>query len=348
MQITTEQIHKFLTGGCTAAEAEVVAAFLRNNPEILNSYLQADWDSTSDEGQLPSEESREMYLQILQQLPLKKQPLFSVKKMGLVAAAALLLGVVLLSLPGKKQPVKEMARATLQPTPDSSAKTTWVIHYNESYQKEKIILPDSTTVVLAGKSQISYPPVFAANKREIKMQGQVYFDVHKNQSKPFTVYAGNTATTALGTSFCINMRKKDVTIKLFTGKVMIKPVHARAKGWDTAIYLVPGEQLQYDISTTSTTISLFNKKTANDESPQTTTALSFNNDPITTVLDKLSEKYKVSILYNKKEISGISFTGTVLPGDSLPVILNIIGKMNGFETDQENGAFIIKKTSVLK
>ncbi|MBS0026505.1 FecR family protein [Chitinophaga sp. 22321] len=342
MQITKQQIQQFLDAACTGEEASAIAAYLKNNPEILNSYLQEEWNASTDEGRLTPAEGKMMYQEILQQLPIKKTPVFTLKKTRWVAAAVVLFLAGITALSTKKQHTAKMAQA-LPVQPDSAhTEQEWKVYLNATGQKKKITLQDSTIVVLSAKSQISCKQPFPANKREIKMKGQVYFDVHKNQSKPFTVYAGNTVTTALGTSFCINMCEKEVTIKLFTGKVMIKPVHGSARGWDSTIFLLPGEQMQYHISKDNIAISAFNKK-APDHTPLHSTILSFNNEPIGTVLDKLSEQYNVAIHYNKKEISGIAFTGTVLPGDSLPVILKIIGKMNRFDITQANGIFTISK-----
>lgn len=342
MQITTENIYRFLNEDCTEEEAIAIAAYLKDNPDILNSYLQSDWHTSADEGQLSPAESKEMYQAIRQQLMVKKRPPFSFKKIGWAAAAAVLLAIAMISLITKKEPVNKIAQARLVQVNTNITKNEWKIYFNDTDKKKKITLEDSTIVVLAAKSQIICQQPFPTNRREIKMKGQAYFDVYKNQSKPFTVYAGNTATTVLGTSFCINMNEKEVTIKLFTGKVMIKPVHPAQKGWDSTIYLLPGEQLQYHISKDDIAISAFNKKIP-DHALQPSTTLSFNNEPIEEVLEKLSEKYNISIYYNKKEIRGIAFTGTVLPGDSLAVILNIIGKMNRFEINQANGSFTIRK-----
>lgn len=346
MQITKEKIQQFLSGGCTAAEADEIAAWLRNNPEVLNSYLEQDWQTVSDEGQLSPDESKAMYQQLLQQLSLKKSSIFTIKKMGLVAAASLLCLVVVTLYNVSKQPATKVAEITTTIAPATTA-PTWTVCENNGPKKKKITLPDGSIAVLSGNSRISYQQPFPANKRDINMNGQVYFSVHKDQSKPFTVYAGNTATTALGTAFRIHMQQKEITIQLFNGKVRIQPLPGTTKGWDSTLYLMPGEQLQYNISKSSTTISTFIKNTAHEEILPTTT-LSFNNEPIDKVFDKLSAKYKVTILYNKKEINGISFTGSVMEKDSLPMILHIIGKMNGLETDQQNNAFIIKKTAVPK
>ena len=66
---------------------------------------------------------------------------------------------------------------------------------------------------------------FQNNKREIYLEGEAYFKVAKDKTKPFTVFAGALATTALGTQFRITAKKNtpgNITVKLFTGKVAIR------------------------------------------------------------------------------------------------------------------------------
>ncbi len=51
----------------------------------------------------------------------------------------------------------------------------------------KLTLPDGTRVWLNAESSIKYPVVFESNKREVSVTGEVYFEVAKNPSKPFSV-----------------------------------------------------------------------------------------------------------------------------------------------------------------
>ena len=45
--------------------------------------------------------------------------------------------------------------------------------------------------------------LFPPDKREIFLKGEAKFIVAKNKKKPFTVYTGMLATTALGTIFTV-------------------------------------------------------------------------------------------------------------------------------------------------
>jgi ferric-dicitrate binding protein FerR (iron transport regulator) len=51
---------------------------------------------------------------------------------------------------------------------------------------------------------LSYPEEFKGEEREVTVKGEAYFEVTKSASKKFSVHAGNTKITVLGTSFNVN------------------------------------------------------------------------------------------------------------------------------------------------
>lgn len=65
----------------------------------------------------------------------------------------------------------------------------------------KLILADGTRVWLNSESQLTYPVTFPANERRIKLEGEAYFEVEPDKTRPFIVEIQNTAIQVLGTSF---------------------------------------------------------------------------------------------------------------------------------------------------
>lgn len=82
-------------------------------------------------------------------------------------------------------------------------------------------LPDSTLVWLNTDSEIIWKSDFGNKNREIILIGEAYFDVTRNESRPFVVHAGSTVTTVLGTSFNLtaNDSSSTVEIAVVSGKV---------------------------------------------------------------------------------------------------------------------------------
>jgi transmembrane sensor len=68
-------------------------------------------------------------------------------------------------------------------------------------QKTSVVLPDSSMVWLNSGSSIRYSSDFNKTRREIIMNGEAYFEVHKNKSKRFRVKSGILDIDVYGTAF---------------------------------------------------------------------------------------------------------------------------------------------------
>lgn len=99
----------------------------------------------------------------------------------------------------------------------------WVSIVNDSDQTDTVQLPDQTTVHLFAHSSLQYRDNFSATARDIYLEGKGFFDVVRDTSRPFSVYAGGTKTTALGTSFTVDARaaEQHTAVELHSGKIVI-------------------------------------------------------------------------------------------------------------------------------
>ncbi len=87
----------------------------------------------------------------------------------------------------------------------------------------KLTLPDGTKVWLNAASSITYPIAFSGKTREVRITGEVYFEVAKNKQKPFIVKTHKENITVLGTQFNINSYSDEPFTKtsLIEGSVSI-------------------------------------------------------------------------------------------------------------------------------
>ncbi len=86
-----------------------------------------------------------------------------------------------------------------------------------------IVLSDDSKVILEPFSSLKYPTCFAKNQREVVLKGEAFFDIQRDTTKPFVVYANETITKVLGTSFTIKAfeGEKEVEVAVKTGKVAV-------------------------------------------------------------------------------------------------------------------------------
>ncbi|WP_080903900.1 FecR family protein [Parabacteroides sp. Marseille-P3160] len=106
-----------------------------------------------------------------------------------------------------------------------------------------ITLPDSTRLHINIGSIISYnKSSFNHRKREVRLEGEAFFDVAKNPDKPFIIYTDKLTTTVKGTSFNIKAYKEleENSISVRNGLVEI------SDGEKKLTLLTINEQLTYN------------------------------------------------------------------------------------------------------
>jgi ferric-dicitrate binding protein FerR (iron transport regulator) len=81
-------------------------------------------------------------------------------------------------------------------------------------------------VQLNRNSKISFPEEFEGDERNVTLEGEAYFEIKKQSTKRFNVYAGNTKTTVLGTKFGVNAYEdvEEVEVTVYEGKVAFEDV----------------------------------------------------------------------------------------------------------------------------
>ncbi|MFI5125063.1 MAG: FecR family protein [Chitinophagales bacterium] len=360
MQISETLIEKFLNGRCTKTEAAFVSRYFRKHPEAANKYLISNWDSADAESELPYNYKELMLLEI-------RKKTFQSKARGAgrtyvriglrvaVAAASVMLiywGFRQIQPENvKKEKITLAELPAGNPVKFTHKRETageWKLNTNHTDQKLKMKLEDGSVVTLLPRSSIRYASHFTDNtsqKRDVYLQGQAFFDVARDKSRPFTVYAGNMSTTVLGTSFSVQESEIGVLVKLYSGKVMVHTGthHAEAR----EIFLSPGEELRYDSGENLATVSHFIiekpvRKILNASSSDDNRDLTFDNAALPDVINKLISHYHTPIVYDKTELSDMYFSGQVLESDSLSVILKVIANMNGLQITQTNEGFMVQ------
>ena len=81
----------------------------------------------------------------------------------------------------------------------------WVSVATVSGQLKDVYLPDSTLISMAGNSTLRYDvKKYGKERRVVEMTGKAFFQVKRNEARPFSVHTAMTEVTVLGTSFQIS------------------------------------------------------------------------------------------------------------------------------------------------
>ena len=344
MKITHTLIQQFLENQCTAAEAEAVARHLKKRPELMAMYLKSSWDAAGKENGVPAGYAEEMRKAINAQIGKHTRV---IRFRWLVAAASLIIvatAVRLLTLE-TKTPAQTLAKVERQP----AAPARWKVLANTSARACSIKLEDGSVVKLAPKAVIKYQEPFGQQgQRSIYMEGEADFDVAHDKKRPFTVYTKLFSTIALGTIFRVSETAMGCNIKLFQGKVLIKSLMDTLKGWKQDIILLPGNEMKYSLEKGAVSVNQFNtvhkqhsQPGNNGNSNKDEATMVFDNTALPDVMKTLTTKYHSPIFYDEEQLKGKYFSGEVLKGDSLSVLLNVIANMNGLKVTKKKDIYII-------
>jgi transmembrane sensor len=348
MKITHTLIQQFLENQCTAAEAEAVARHLKRHPELMAMYLKSSWDAAAAENGMPAGYAAEMREAINAQIGKHSR---IIRFRWLVAAASLLVvaTAVWLFTPKAKMPAQYLAKAATQPALSPAA---WKLQTNTTAKAYSLKLEDGSVVKLAPKAVIKYQGPFGQQgQRNIYLEGEAEFDVAHNEKKPFTVHTKLFSTIALGTAFRVSETAMACNVKLFRGKVLIKPLMGKLKGWKQDVILLPGHEMKYSLEKGAVSVNPFNtvakpisQPRNNGYSNKDEGTLVFDNTALPDVMKILITKYHAPISYDEEQLKGKYFSGEVLKGDSLSVLLNVIANMNGLQVTKKEDAYIITQS----
>lgn len=85
--------------------------------------------------------------------------------------------------------------------------------------QQKVTLPDGSSVLMNAESRLSYKPYWWHIQRQVKLEGEAYFEVKKGDR--FTVVSKKASTSVLGTSFNIYARNDGYETTCLTGRVKV-------------------------------------------------------------------------------------------------------------------------------
>lgn len=84
---------------------------------------------------------------------------------------------------------------------NSSRKTSRSVVQTKKGSKSMTTLPDGTKVWINADTKITYDKIFGEKTREIELEGEAYFEVVKDQDRPFIVHTNEMEVRVIGTAF---------------------------------------------------------------------------------------------------------------------------------------------------
>lgn len=207
--------------------------------------------------------------------------------------------------------------------------------------KTQLSLPDGTKVWLNAGSKISYTNSFNKENRDIKLDGEAYFDVAHNKNMPFIIHPDNKLSIkVLGTAFNVKAYSNEGTVEttLERGSLLVvdnenDTNEAKLKPQQRAIFV----KEQGNVNLSDKELGLINNEvdkyrgkfivSDNVESQVFTSwkenKLVFRNESFASLVVKLERWYGTSIVVKDKEILKYHFNGSI-ENETLTDVMNII------------------------
>ncbi len=198
-------------------------------------------------------------------------------------------------------------------------------------QNSLINLTDGSRIWLSAGSSISYLENFTPSSREIKLEGEAYFEVAKDSCRPFTVYSGDISTTALGTSFNINYFQENgfTDVALLTGKAFVEH-HIELNTNEKDVILAPGEVVRLENQKLTKTLFEPGSATCWKEG-----VIKFKDASFQNVKGTLERMYSIEIKTSNSSKHAWSYNGN-FDNENLNLVLKKIALTEGFDYSIEN------------
>jgi ferric-dicitrate binding protein FerR (iron transport regulator) len=192
-------------------------------------------------------------------------------------------------------------------------------------------LPDGTTVTLNRNASISYPKSFTGNTREVKLNGEAFFNVTPDKSKPFIIHANEADVRVVGTSFNVKSSASFTQVIVETGIVQVTK---KQKG----VTLKPKEK-----ATVKKDIDQPLKEDNDDElyNYYRTKEFVCNGTPLSRLVEVLNEAYDAHIIIANDNIKNLPLT-TTFHNNDLDYILSTIGETFNIKVERNGDQIILK------
>jgi len=169
-------------------------------------------------------------------------------------------------------------------------------------KRSYLLLSDGTQVWINSGSRLVYAPQFTGDTREVFLEGEAYFEVAKDASKPFYVRTDAFTINVLGTKFNVKAYKDDMeyTTVLVEGKVSMR---VQDQFFSKDVILAPNQKL-----TLMKGQDDFQRSNVDETGLYTNWIygyLEFKNANLSNVLKSIQRYYNIDIELNTRDQSSI-------------------------------------------
>ena len=191
-------------------------------------------------------------------------------------------------------------------------------------QRVHLTLPDGSEAWLSSLSTLKWPSVFSSDARTVELDGEGFFTVTKDASRPFTVQTQKYDVRVLGTEFNVyaysNSEKFETD--LLSGKVRVS-----STGFpEESVNLLPDEKVSLVDGKLVKSSSHFGGKEYREQG-----IYDFEELPLGEVLERLEQWYDIHFTVDDPSLLSKIISGKFRQSDQIETILKAISRADLFE-----------------
>lgn len=171
----------------------------------------------------------------------------------------------------------------------------------------QVILPDETKVWLNSNSTLSYPESFRRKYREVKLEGEAFFDVTSDKDHPFIVQTKDCRVKVLGTQFDVEAypdNGSEFHTTLVSGSVEMSLVTG---GRRRSAVLTPGQRFTYDTENDRASVAYVDTESLTS---WRTGRITFYHTSLKDVLTMIGNSFGIRFVINNAALLNDTYSGT--------------------------------------
>ncbi len=189
-------------------------------------------------------------------------------------------------------------------------------------------LPDGTKVYLNQHSTLTTAADFNDETRTVTLQGEAYFDVKRDETRPFVIKANGTEVRVLGTSFNVRAYDKRVSVAVTSGKVQFSSTKAK-----TLLIKNESAAVEADTIIKLPEINL-------NELAYRTRVFVFDKTNLSDVVASLREGYQADIRLSSRHLAKCQLTAR-FEKESLDATLTVIAETLNLKVVRRGNAILL-------
>lgn len=316
IEINDELIVKYLAGEATPEEAMALMDWLENAGNKLHyENLAVTWHSAHPLKKRRTVDNQDAWKKLnlkITDAPLPSASVFT-SKLSFRIAASLALIII--------------AGVTIYLKFGDPKKT---IQTSDSFQS--ITFPDNSTARLYRNTSITFPAQFKGTLREVNLtEGEAFFSITPDKSKPFVIHTSEADITVVGTSFNVMVKNDSVEIGVQEGTVVLSTT---------------SENLQLVKGSSATVIASTGRIVKNDPADindwaYATQRFVFNDTPLREVIKDLEKAFPISIAVSNENIENCKLTA-IFDNDSAGKIVDLIAESLNLSLTKNESVFTLE------